>query len=102
MNTTPENPPEDPTVSVARAAHILRVGRRTVNRLIRDGKLRLLCGWPGRRRRLPYDSRVLVTSIREALELPPGAPLPGDRELGEPGRVTGAARSNSCRAAEAS
>lgn len=80
---------EPPTVSVARAAKILGVGRTTANRMIRDGKLRLMRGWPGRRGRLPFNSRVLVTSIREVLELAPDAPLPGDRELGEPSTAVG-------------
>ena len=93
----PINNPQ-PTVSVASAARILGVGRRRATAFIRDGKLRLLGGNPTRRQRLPFGSKVLVTSIREALELPEGAPLPGDRELGEPVRVTGAKGSNSFKA----
>lgn len=77
------------TVSIAAAAKLLGVGRKRASAFIRAGKLRLLGGNPTRKERMPMNAKVLMPSIREMLELPAGALLPGDRELHEPrGPVT--------------
>lgn len=56
-------------VSVDVAAKMLRVGRKRATAYIREGRLRLLGGNPGKRQRLPFNSQVLTTSIREMLEI---------------------------------
>lgn len=64
------------TLTIAQTAKCLKVGRKRAAVMIREGKLRLLGGNPGRKERMPMNSQVLTNSIREALELPLDAPLP--------------------------
>lgn len=59
MNDTSSNPTPPLTYSIVDTAQMLGVGRRTIERMVRDGQLRMICS--GR------VMRITSASIRQLL-----------------------------------